>query len=236
MIATVQAQNTARSQDVLAGYNFGSTYNKLWDSSTVTTINGAVTGKLTTPPMPGMGDGVTLTVKQSGKAAYEVQLGPAWFVNGISTQIKMGQQIAVTGSRVKIAGRQVILAQNIVVGKRDVFFRDKSGNPLWITTRMNTPAPTDVDYSGQIVGKGIRRIDGVDYNVYSVETASGTIDIVGEPAWLANRQTYAINVGYNVQVVGASRPAVQVGYNLFWADSIYTGGNVVVIRPPGWGY
>jgi hypothetical protein len=218
----------------MGGYGPGSAYNKLWRQDSVITINGKVTGKLIVAPLNGMSESVALLVKQPDKAAYEVQLGPQWFVSQMPFKINVGDSVLVTGSRVKLGTRTVILAQSVTVGRREVRFRDRAGNPGWITAQVNVVAPEDPSLTGQITDRGTTVINGVEYNTYSIESATGTLTIIGEPTWLSARQPRAFSVGANVQVFGL-RPPLQVAPNLYIADSFYTGGSVYVIRSP-WGW
>jgi hypothetical protein len=221
-------------QDRMGGFGPGSAYNKLWNKNAIITFNGRVTGKLVVQPFNGMMDAVSLLVKQPDNDAFEVQLGPQWFVSQMPVKINVGDNIMVTGSRVKLESRTVILAQSITVGKREIRFRDKSGNPMWVTAQMNAPAPTDPSLTGEIIDHSTTRINGVEYNVYQVDTGTGTTTIIGEPTWLSARQQMSFQVGMNVQVVGL-RPPTQLAPNLFLADSMYSGGAVIVLRPP-WGW
>jgi hypothetical protein len=184
--------------------------------------------------MKGMADAVSLLVKQPNKPAYEVQLGPQWYVAQMPAKVQVGDNVIVAGSRVQLGGRTVILAQTVTIGKRDIRFRDKKGSPLWITAQVNVTAPVDPSTTGEIVERTTAMIDGIEYNVYRLDTGMGTMDIVGEPSWLSRRQTTTFNVGLNVQVIGL-RPPTQIAPGLYLADSFYSGGTLIVLRPP-WGY
>ncbi|MEZ0327529.1 MAG: hypothetical protein ACAH95_16645 [Fimbriimonas sp.] len=219
-------------QDRTGGYALGSAYNKLW-SANIITINGKVTGKLVVPPMKGMADAVALTVKQPNKTSYEVHLGPQWFVQHMPIKVNVGDNVIVTGSRVKLGDRMVIFAQSITVGKREIAFRDKRGIPTWITAQVNVQAPPATSTDGEIIDRDTVTIDGVDYNVYRIDTGTGTLDIVGEPTWLSNRQTTSFQMGQYVNVIGL-RPPRQIAPNLYYADSFFSSGTLIVLRPP-WG-
>ncbi len=232
VLCAAVALGQARVQDRTGGYALGSAYNKLWTADTIT-FNGKVTGKLVVPPMKGMADSVALLVKQADKTSYEVQLGPQWFLQHMPAKVNVGDNVVITGARSKLGDRSIILAQSVIIGKREMTFRDKRGVPTWITTQVNVTAPTDVSTDGEIIDRNTMRIDGVDYNVYRVDTGTGTLDIVGEPTWLANRQTTSFEMGQFVNVIGL-RPPRQIAPNLYYADSFFSSGTLIVLRPP-WG-
>jgi hypothetical protein len=232
--AALSLGQAAPKQDRMGGFGAGSAYNKLWKQSSIITFNGKVTGRLVVPPMKGMTDVVSIFVKQPDNEPFEVQLGPQWFVSQMPVKIGVGDTVLVTGSRVKLASRTIILAQTVTVGRREIRFRDRAGNPAWITALINVPAPADPSVSGEITERSTTVINGVEYNTYSIETETGTMTIIGEPTWLSARQPQVFNLGANVQVFGL-RPPMQVAPNLYIADSFYTGGSVYVIRPP-WGW
>ncbi len=192
-------------QDRMGGFGPGSVYNKLWTADMIT-FNGRVTGKLVLPPMKGMAESVALLVQQADKDSFEVQLGPQWFVQHMPVRVNVGDKVMIAGSRVKMEGRTVIFAQSITIGKRDIAFRDKKGSPAWITAQTNVPAPSGSLTEGEIVLRDSVLIDGVNYNVYRIDTGTGMIDIVGEPTWLASRQNTSFQLGQFVNVVGLRQP------------------------------
>src|SRR5690348_15157361 len=71
------------------GFYADSPYNRLYNTSTIITFKGKVTGKQVAPPMKDMANAITLMVKSNGKT-YQVDVGPEWYVNNQLTQIKVG--------------------------------------------------------------------------------------------------------------------------------------------------
>jgi hypothetical protein len=61
----------------------------------------------------------------------EVRLCPSGVLKDFDVSFEKGQQIEVTGSRVKIDDHDVILAREVVNGNSTVVLRDKSGAPVW---------------------------------------------------------------------------------------------------------
>ena len=223
--AMTLAQTTAASATT--------TYNKLWSGSNVVTINGTVTGKLVSPPLTGVEDTVALMVKQKDKEPYEVHLGPYWFVNRMPVQVNVGDKILVSGSKVTLNGRSVIMAESITKGKTQVLFRNRNGTPRWIGV-IAEPLPTNTEIAnGTLVATETTMINGVEHQLFRVETGQGTVDIVGAPTWYVQRQNYALNIGSGIQIVGAMR-LVPAANNLYIADAIYSSGSTIVLRPFGY--
>lgn len=61
----------------------------------------------------------------------EVRLCPTVYLKDFDVTFEKGQQIEVTGSRVKVDDKDVILAREVVNGNSTVVLRDKSGAPVW---------------------------------------------------------------------------------------------------------
>lgn len=61
----------------------------------------------------------------------EVRLCPTVFLKDFAVTFEKGQQLEVTGSRVKIDDQDVILAREVVSGNSTVVLRDKRGAPVW---------------------------------------------------------------------------------------------------------
>ncbi len=71
-----------------------------------------------------------LTVKQ-GAETLEVRLCPHSFLKDMEVSFAKGDQIEITGSKIKVDGKAVILAREIVSGNSTLVLRDKEGTPVW---------------------------------------------------------------------------------------------------------
>jgi len=60
-----------------------------------------------------------------------VFIGPSWFVNEQKLKMKSGDSVQVTGARVSLEGRPVIIARQVMVGNVGIMLRDAQGVPLW---------------------------------------------------------------------------------------------------------
>jgi hypothetical protein len=112
------------------GWGMGAPYQRMYNPKTVETIAGKVIALDTIPPMRGMAGGVHLRLVTQGKE-ISVHLGPAWYLDNQDFQIKEGDRIEVTGSRVTFANAPAIIAAQIRRGDRVLTLRDKNGFPAW---------------------------------------------------------------------------------------------------------
>ena len=75
-------------------------------------------------------DFVELIVK-SGDDEVSVYLCPKSFEDEIGVTFSKGDEVAVTGSKVKQESADVILAREVVKGTDTLMFRDNKGKPVW---------------------------------------------------------------------------------------------------------
>lgn len=101
----------------------------IYNPKTETTIN-AVVQEIREVPGPRRGTGTHLTVKV-GNDAYDVHVGPTWYVTQEKFAFAKGDQIEVTGSKVKYQGSDAIIARQIKKDGSTLTLRDAQGTPLW---------------------------------------------------------------------------------------------------------
>jgi hypothetical protein len=78
----------------------------------------------------GKKDMVELIVK-SGDDKVSVYVCPKAFQDEMGISFSKGDEIAFTGSKVKLEAAEVILARELVKGTDTLMFRDDKGNPVW---------------------------------------------------------------------------------------------------------
>lgn len=78
----------------------------------------------------GMGMGTHLTVK-TAEGENQVMLGPSNFISGKGFTFAKGDEVAVTGSKVTMAGSEYLIAREVVKGGATLTLRDKEGRPKW---------------------------------------------------------------------------------------------------------
>lgn len=100
-----------------------------YDVATEVTIKGSVE-EIKEVPNPKGQIGIYLMVK-SGADIVEVRLCPNSFLKEFEVVFKKGDQLTITGSKVKVEDKEVILAREIENGNNKLVLRDKQGVPVW---------------------------------------------------------------------------------------------------------
>ena len=125
VVATLVAGFVASGAMAQRGSGGGRNY----DPKTVETLHGKVVSmeKVASPRNP---LGIHLMM-QTEKEMIPVHLGPAWFIEKQTPQIETGDTITVTGSRIMIDEKPVIIAAEIKKGDKVIKLRDDNGVPTW---------------------------------------------------------------------------------------------------------
>ncbi len=113
------------------GWGPGSRYGRMYNQATVKTIAGQITKVEQISPMRGHGQGTVIVVRDKQGAEIPVHLGPAWYMQQIRLEPKVGDEVNVTGSVVQMQGQQVMLASNIQWHNERIELRAANGQPLW---------------------------------------------------------------------------------------------------------
>ena len=99
-----------------------------YDPATVTRINGPIEEirEATGAPLRG----IHVTVR-SDKRAVDVYLCPAGFLKQFALVLSAGDEVQVSGSKVKFRGNTLILAQELRRKNDILVLRDDDGKPYW---------------------------------------------------------------------------------------------------------
>ena len=81
-------------------------------------------------PLGARKDFIELVVK-NGDDKLHIYVCPKTFQDEMGISFSKGDEIGVTGSKVKREDPEVILAREIVKGTDTLMFRDDKGNPVW---------------------------------------------------------------------------------------------------------
>ncbi|MGB9103335.1 MAG: hypothetical protein WCC59_01140 [Terriglobales bacterium] len=100
-----------------------------YDVAKEVTVKGTV-DEVKEVPNPKGQVGIYLMVK-SGADTLEVRLCPNSFLKEFEVAFKKGDQLTITGSKVKVDEKDVILAREIEFGNNKIVLRDKEGVPVW---------------------------------------------------------------------------------------------------------
>ena len=82
------------------------------------------------PPKGAAKEVVHLSVK-SGADTVDVYLCPQAFLNDMGMSFSKGDEIVVTGSKVKQGEADLVLAREVAKGTDTLILRDGKGNPIW---------------------------------------------------------------------------------------------------------
>ena len=100
-----------------------------YDTSTEVTMKGTV--EKVESQIATMGwNGTHLLVNFDGRS-MEVHLGPTSYLERNNFAFAKGDQVEVTGSKVRMGGADVLLAREVKAGDRTLKLRDAQGIPLW---------------------------------------------------------------------------------------------------------
>lgn len=101
-----------------------------YNPDTETTLTGTV-DSVNNLPSPARGGGGLHLILATPTGAIEVHVGPASFVSSNNVTFTKGDALTVVGSKVTMAGREVVIAREITRGDRVLTLRDTKGFPLW---------------------------------------------------------------------------------------------------------
>ena len=108
------------------GWGPGTSYNRMYDTKTVETVEGEVVsvGKIT--PVKGMYSGIHLMVK-TGTETISVHLGPSWYLENQDLRIEPKDKVQIKGSRITYEGKPALIAADIKKGEDSLKLRDEAG-------------------------------------------------------------------------------------------------------------
>lgn len=222
----------------MGGYAYNSPYNRLYNPRTQITFTGVVTGIQRVKPAPDMDTGVTLLVKNdAGGGTAVVDLGPAWFVDQQATKIRAKTKVQVTGSKVMVDGRGVILAKLVKSGNNVLAMRRPNGRPYWdiyepvVATNLG-PDPNVFEITGTVEAYRIFG-DGDDrYSGLVLRTPDGTLTVDLGPQWFFQPQGFVFNPGSTIVIGGSSAFRADPYANVIPAYWFRTGNNLYHLRNP----
>jgi hypothetical protein len=104
-----------------------------YDVHTETKMRGTVE-EVKLPPKGSEKEAAHLLVK-TGTDTIDVYLCPKSFLDDMGVSFGKGDEIAITGSKVKQGEADLVLAREIVKGTDTLVLRDEKGNPVWSSRR-----------------------------------------------------------------------------------------------------
>lgn len=102
---------------------------RMYNPATEVTLKGSVEAVNQVTGPRGWG-GTHLSLK-TDKETIDVHVGPSWFLAQHKMSFAKGDQVEVTGSRVKFGGQDALIAREIKKGSETFTLRDVRGIPAW---------------------------------------------------------------------------------------------------------
>ncbi len=100
-----------------------------YNPATAVAISGTVTGVRVVPAGQPL-EGVHLAVKTK-TGTVEVYLAPKNFMDFLKSNYVPGDEVEITGSRVKSGNSDILLAREVDDGRDVIDLRDLNGAPVW---------------------------------------------------------------------------------------------------------
>ncbi len=98
-----------------------------YDLHAETTVKGTVEDV----KLPPKASEIAHLMLKNGTEVVDVYLCPKSFLDDMGVNFTKGEEIAVTGSKVKQDGGDIVLAREVVKGNDTVTLRDRTGAPVW---------------------------------------------------------------------------------------------------------
>jgi hypothetical protein len=117
----------------MGGWQTNSAYGELFKRNTVERIEGTIVRSESVTPLKGMDPGTAIVIKGEGDRTTVVHLGPEWFMRHQQGKFADGERVNVTGSKVQVDGKTVIMATQLGMQGRTMTLRDEDGIPVWDT-------------------------------------------------------------------------------------------------------
>ena len=109
----------------------GSKYNKHFDASKMTTVEGIIKSVGTFEPQKGAEPGLMLKVETKKGESVTVHCGPNRYITQQGFRFKTADTVTITGSKTRIDLKEVIMATQIQMADKTLKLRDQQGTPLW---------------------------------------------------------------------------------------------------------
>lgn len=82
-------------------------------------------------PAKGSEKEVVHLLLKNGDGVVDLYFCPKSFMDDMGVSFSKGDELALTGSKVKYAGVDLILAREVLKGSDTLVLRDEKGNPVW---------------------------------------------------------------------------------------------------------
>lgn len=112
------------------GWGREGAYLRHFDASKVEALSGEVVSVQRVQPVKGVSQGVLIVLKTAHEQ-ISVHLGPAWYLDNQLPAVQPKDKLDITGSRIQLDGKTVIIASEVRKGDELLKLRDADGQPVW---------------------------------------------------------------------------------------------------------
>ena len=210
------------------GYGTDVFYGSTFDRSTIVTFKAKIKGISKTPAsVPSEAVDVALLVAPFAMAPdrygkdrmifadgyLNVELGPEWFVADQTAKLHVNDYVEITGSRMIMDGRRVVIAESVRHGHNVLALRRLSSQPYWYAPREPSTAGTAAT-DGTVAGTNPPIVDQPAYG--NPIRRLGPSIIYGD--------TYPITIPGTLQGGNTLRPLQPVGNPVIIMGNYWYGG------------
>lgn len=130
IMMVIFSSNILIGQNDTTNWGGKSRYNRMYDEKTFTEIKGEITSIEHITMKKGTSTGIHIIVKTE-TGTYPVHLGPKWYLDKQTVQLKVGDMVVVKGSKVSIDSKPTIIAKDVIKDNNTLTLRDGTGKPVW---------------------------------------------------------------------------------------------------------
>jgi hypothetical protein len=113
-----------------------SVYGRMFNSESIVTVTGKIVEVMEIPARRAGFFGIHVMV-QTENETLEAHIGPASYLKENDISLRVNQNISITGSRIEMNGKPIIIASEIIQNQKQLRLRQNNGIPLWSGSRSN---------------------------------------------------------------------------------------------------
>lgn len=130
VVSLLLLSNVLTGQNDTNNWGRKSYYNRMYNEKTLVQVTGTITSIEQVVPKKGSSAGIHFILKTEAET-FAVHLGPKWHLDKQSIQLKIGDEVAVKGSKVTVDSKATIIAKDVIRDGVILILRDETGRPVW---------------------------------------------------------------------------------------------------------
>lgn len=129
-VSLLLLSNLMIGQNDTSNWGRKSYYNRMYNEKTVIQVTGTITSIEEVVPKKGTSVGIHFILKTEAET-FVVHLGPKWYLDKQSIQLKIGDKVEIKGSKVTVDSKAIIIAKAVIRDGVSLNLRDETGKPVW---------------------------------------------------------------------------------------------------------